>query len=122
MNKKKVLIITAIILILIPCLIFAFDSSVCFFNDLIVSAELDFSDWKLSNEKYKICPVVNDNSITFYVEDKDGNVVFEAPQSWRTWDFKSINIDDDNIIIADSGDIGSSIYAEDGNGSYIKVE
>lgn len=125
-KTKKIIISVAVILVLalmIPCVIYAADYAVVFFTHrAIVSSTPDTSDWKLSNDTYTVCPVITEDNVTFYVENKDGEVVFDPHKGWRDWDFKSINIDENNVITAISGDTGEFTYKEDGKGSFIRVE
>ena len=121
-KKKKIifsLIIAAVVIILIPCAIYLVDMSVAYMTHrAIISSTPDTTDWALENDYYTVVPVIDEDSVTFYVEDKDGNIVFTCEESWRDWDFKGINIDENNVITADSSDVGAYIYKEDGNGSF----
>ncbi len=108
----------------IPCLIFVGDNllSSLVTQYFFVDATPDVSEWTLSNEKYTVCPVLTDETITFYVENKNGNIIFAADEIWRDWDFKSLSIDENSVIVADSSDVGTYIYKENGNGSFYLVE
>lgn len=75
----------------------------------------DSSDWVLTTDKYDVVPLISEHGVRFYVEDKDGNTVYESDSSWRTWDFKSIDIDPSTYDIkAVSADAGEDYYLYDG--------
>lgn len=120
MNKKvcKILIIVALA-VGVSCLV-CYGALVCY-QLLIVSATPDSSDWILTNGDYTVCPVIDDDSVTFYVKNKEGKVVFEPEEGWRDWDFKSINIDEENNIVAISGDTGASVYVQDEKDCFVKL-
>ncbi len=91
---------------------------VFFTHEQIVSSTPDTSAWKLENDEFKIVPVITEDAVTFYVEDKVGNLIFEPEQSWRDWDFKYVNIDENSVITALSGDTGDYIYKLNEDGSF----
>ena len=112
-NKKIIisLIVVAAVIILIPFAIYVADMSLVYMTHIAnVTSKPDTSEWVLENDKYKVVPVIDEESITFYVEDKSGKLVFEPGQGWRDWDFKYINIDENSVITALSGDTGEYIY------------
>ena len=75
----------------------------------------DTSDWSLTTDKYDVVPIISEHSVRFYVHDKSGKVVYTSPHSWRTWDFKSIDIDPSTYDIkAISGDTGEDYYFYNG--------
>ncbi len=117
MKNRMILTVGLIITIavLIPCCVYG---GMFFTHFMIVNSTPDTSDWILVNDDYTVCPVINNEDVTFYVEDKNGNTVFEADQGWRDWDFKYINIDENNVITVLSGDIGEYIYKTDDKGSF----
>lgn len=117
LKNKKLLIVVLIvsIAVLIPCCMYG---GMFFTHFMIVNSTPDTSDWVLVNDDYIVCPVISDDNVTFYVTDKNGNTIFNAEQGWRDWDFKYINIDENNVITALSGDTGEYIYKFDGNGSF----
>lgn len=80
------------------------------------------ADWILENGMYKVVPVITEYDVTFYVEDYNGNLIYEPNQHWRDWDFKSLNIDENNVITAHSADMGIYVYKEDGNGFFYLAE
>ncbi len=93
-----------------------------FVEQWFISMGPDTSDWVLENDKYTVIPVLTEETVTFYVEDKDGNTLFTCEEIWRDWDFKRIDIDENNVITADSSDVGTYIYKEDGEGSFYLAE
>ena len=117
MKNKRIFIVGSIValIISIPCFVYG---GMFFTHFMIINSTPDTSNWILTNDDYTICPVIDDESVTFNVEDKDGNVVFTCEESWRDWDFKRIDIDQNNVITADSSDVGTYIYKEDDNGSF----
>ena len=117
MKNRKILAVGLIITIavLIPCCVYG---GIFFTHFMIVNSTPDTSDWILVNDDYTVCPVINNEDVTFYVEDKNGNTVFEADQGWRDWDFKYINIDKNNVITVLSGDTGEYIYKTNDKGSF----
>ncbi|MBQ7116315.1 MAG: hypothetical protein IJN94_07870 [Clostridia bacterium] len=53
--------------------------------------------------------------MSFCIENKKGEVVFDSNGGWRTWDLHGIRFaDDTNDVIVDSGDIGEIIYEYNG--------
>lgn len=110
MIKKKLTI--ALICILCLCLICV---TVWFFYTGIAIQHTtpDTSNWNLKNTEFIVIPIIND-SVTFKVENRKGNVVFVCDEQWRAWDFKSLNIDDNNTITVESSDIGTERYVYDG--------
>ena len=117
MKNKRMFIVGLIVAIIIsiPCFVYG-GVFVCHF--MIINSTPDTSEWILSNDNYTVCPIIDDESVTFCVENKDGDIIFDPEQGWRDWDFKYINIDENNIITAMSGDTGEYIYKPDGNGSF----
>ncbi|MCM1544519.1 MAG: hypothetical protein NC110_04385 [Ruminococcus sp.] len=75
----------------------------------IIKSKPDVSGWVLSSNEYTIVPKIDDN-VTFTVKDKSDKTVFECKESWRAWDFNSVNIDAENNIVADSSDTGKQYY------------
>ncbi len=123
MSKSKKIVISvivvAVIIVLIPCAVYLVDVSMIFMTHKNnISSTPDTSDWILENEEYKVVPVTEEDSVTFYVEDKNGKVVFEPEQGWRDWDFKYIHIDENSVITALSGDTGEYIYKLNDDGSF----
>lgn len=121
-KNKKIIISVATVLIvalMIPCVVFAADYAVMFFtHSAIISSTPDTSEWILENDAYTVVPVIDEDSVTFYVEDKNGDLVFDPKQGWRDWDFKYINLDENSVITALSGDTGEYIYKLDEDGSF----
>ncbi len=123
MSKSKKIIISLIvvagIIILIPCAIYLVDMSLIFMTHKAnVTSTPDSSEWVLENDEHKVVPVIDEDSVTFYVEDKNGKLVFEPGQGWRDWDFKYIIIDENSVITASSGDTGEYIYKLNEDGSF----
>ena len=72
----------------------------------------------ISNGQYTIKTEIFEDGdmdfLTFYIEDPNGEVVFDCEESWRCWDFKGIKfIADTNDIYVDSADVGATIYRYD---------
>ena len=86
----------------------------------IISGRPDSSNWVLANDTYKVIPEI-DNNVTFTVVNQQGEVVFTCEESWRSRDFKSLSICDDNTIIADSSDTGKAVYKYE-NGTWINEQ
>lgn len=119
--KKKLLF--GAIIVLIPCVIFfVYCFNLFYYHYLIVTAKPDPTNWNLTNDKYTVCPIIDDDSVTFSVNNKEGEVVFYPNEGWRARDFKSINIDENSIITIISGDTGASVYVENGNDSFKKLD
>lgn len=123
MSKSKKIIISFIIvvavIVLIPIAIYVTDMSLIYMTHRAnVSSTPDSTEWVLENNEYKVVPVIDEVSVTFYVEDKNGKLVFEPEQGWRDWDFKYINIDENSVITALSGDTGEYIYKLNEYGSF----
>lgn len=114
LKKKPVKII--LISILSVCLLLITVNVGCKFyllhtHNQIMNSEPDTSSWILENNNYKIEPEYKDRYISFTVEDKNGDIVFDFNNaSWRAWDFKTISIQKDNDIFIDTGDMGKQIY------------
>ena len=126
MSKKKKIIIAVsavVILIISSFAIFFSDPLLNYmFDRFVITMGPDTSDWALENDEYTVIPVLTEETVTFYVENKTGNTVFTCEEIWRDWDFKRIDIDENNIITADSSDLGIFIYKEDENGSFYLVD
>ena len=124
-KKTKIIIIS-----LVACILAGVAAFACFADDIgiylvhraFISSTPDTSEWVLENDTYTVVPVITDETVTFYVENKAGKVVFTCEELWRDWDFKSINIDADNVITAYSADVGEYIYKPDEIGSFYLAE
>ena len=128
MKNKKITKI--IIMSLVSCIIAGVSALIYFADDIgnyfvhraFISLTPDTSEWVLETDTYTVVPVITDETVTFYVEDKSGEVVFTCEELWRDWDFKSINIDADSVITAYSADVGEYIYKPDEIGSFYLAE
>lgn len=123
MSKSKKIVISvivvAVIIVLIPCAVYLVDMSMIYMTHIVsITSTPDSSEWILENKDYTVVPVIDDESVTFYVEDKNGKFIFDSQQSWRDWDFKYINIDENNVITVFSGDTGEYIYKLNDDGSF----
>lgn len=110
--KKAVFLSILIFCVLIISLFWFID-----INIGIMSSKPSTTGWILENNEFAIIPVIDDE-VTFYVENKQGKVVFISDMSWRCWDFKSINIDDDSTISIITGDMGTQEFYYDGETWY----
>lgn len=79
----------------------------------LLSSTPDTSKWITQNNEFLIVPII-DSYITFRVENQQGEVVFICNKEWRTWDFKSLNIDSNNVITIATGDMGIEKYYYNG--------
>ena len=49
--------------------------------------------------------------ITFYIENKNGDIVYSNDGYWRTWDFKKIYfVENSNDVIVETGDDGGTVF------------
>ncbi len=126
MSKKKKIIIavSVVVTLIISSFVILFSDPVLnfMFDRFVIDMGPDTSDWVLKNDKYTVIPVLTEYTVTFYVEDMTGNTVFTCEEIWRDWDFKRIDIDENNIITANSSDLGIFTYEEDENGSFYLVD
>lgn len=52
--------------------------------------------------------------MSFYIENKKGEIIFDSEGGWRTWDLRGIYFaDDGNDIIVDTGDVGKILFEYD---------
>lgn len=120
-KKAKVIIFSFVVCILMSLFVFvcASDNIMAYLvHQAFVSAGPDTSNWVLENDDYTVIPITTDKTVTFYVQNKAGDVVFTCDKVWRDWDFKSINIDKNNVITADSADVGIYTYMSDDTGTF----
>lgn len=110
MKKKKVLIILVISVISL-FLIFNYVLPGLFIN-MLFSGKPDTSSWVLENNEFTVVPTV-EKTVSFYIEDKQGNIVYESDE-WRSWDFKTLNIDEKNNVIVYTGDMGIQTFSYNG--------
>ena len=80
---------------------------------LIINSSMDLKNSVLENNAYTL--VLHENSQEKSVEidvreKQSGEVVFSIPYSIRSWDLKSIIIEENNNIVIESGDIGRIEY------------
>lgn len=110
-------------------IVFAFFSIISFFciflmflsainRDIILSAP-NMSGWVLENDEFVIVPIV-DETVTFYVEDKQKRRIFNCEKKWRSWDFKYLGIDADSTITITTGDMGNEYYYYNGETWFLK--
>ena len=57
--------------------------------------------------------------VSFYIEDKQGNIVYESDE-WRSWDFKTLNIQPD--LIATASDFGLFVFKHIAEVGFLEVE
>ena len=120
MKKSKVVLI---VLLVVAVLLVVIWVSPIFIHSFLLNNANEYAhetaDDVITNEAYVIKKKVYDEEvtwITFYVEDKEGKVVFSADERWRALDFKGFCfIDGTNDICASSGDVGDTIYKFNGD-------
>ena len=110
MKKKKVLIILVISVISL-FLIFNYVLPGLLTN-MLFSGKPDTSSWVLENNEFTVVPTV-EKTVSFYIEDKQGNIVYESDE-WRSWDFKTLNIDEENNVMVYTGDMGIQTFRYNG--------
>lgn len=117
--KKKIRIFSGILIVVVCGILVSYNVCLRYYHESIINSTPDMSSWNLKNETYTVYPTIENKNISFHVEDSEGEIVYKSEESWRTWDFESINIDENNCIIVVSNDTGKEIYAEQ-NGAWEK--
>lgn len=82
-------------------------------NNAVNVSKPDTADWVLENDEFTVFPVIDD-AVTFYVENKQDEIVYKCSTEWRAWDFKTLNIDDNNTITVVTGDMGTQEFLYNG--------
>lgn len=111
-TRKKYYTVIAVLLIIIFLGLAIFVTATNFFvwfHKEMISCKPNPETWTLSNDSYTVIPQIDD-SVTFEVENKNGEVVYSCKEAWRSRDFKSITIDENNDIKVVSGDTGEVVY------------
>ncbi len=108
--KKFIAIFIASLFCVSLCVSFIFLQA---FHREAVSSKPDMNEWNLKNESFSIIPVIDD-TVTFYIEDNQGKIVFSCNKEWRAWDFKSLCINNNNDIVVITGDMGEEKYCYNG--------
>lgn len=134
-TKKKKSLVIALISILSLILVLAILIPIAHFGTLFINhfAMLDvskdvaeyYSDFSLEKGGYTLKTVVLQDDeygdyVYFTVSDSSGTIVFDSLEEgnhiWRVKDFKEIKFANDSLdIIADSGDVGTSVFRYDNN-------
>ena len=106
--KKIVISLSAVLLLVgISAL------SIYLIHSFITESKPDISDWALENDEFTVVAVVDD-AVTFHVENRQGEIVYKCSREWREWDFKSLNIDNNNTITIVTGDMGMQEFHYNG--------
>ena len=118
--KKKVIIFIVVILVLFSTTIVVFREEIGMnlFRLSMVDYVHDYKETSVKNGKYvlhtKILEDKNSRMVTFYITE-NGEIIFEADESWRISDLKYIGFKDESYdILVESGDVGTSEYTFDG--------
>lgn len=106
---KKVLIAFSVVLLLVVIS----GLSIYVIHSSVLSSKPDTSDWVLENDEFTVVVAIDD-TVTFHVENKQGEIVYKGSGEWRSWDFKTINIDNNNTITVVTGDLGTQEFQYNG--------
>lgn len=106
---KKVLIAFSVVLLLVVIS----GLSIYVIHSSVLSSKPDTSDWVLENDEFTVVVAIDD-TVAFHVENKQGEIVYEGSGEWRAWDFKTINIDNNNTITVVTGDLGTQEFQYNG--------
>ena len=106
---KKVLIAFLVIFLLVGIS----GLSIYVIHSSVLSSKPDTSDWVLENDKFAVVTAIDD-TVSFHVENKQGEIVYKCSEEWRAWDFKTINIDNNNTITVVTGDMGEQKFHYNG--------
>lgn len=82
-------------------------------NNAVNALKPDTQDWVLENDEFTVVADVDD-TVSFYVENKQREIVYKCNEGWRAWDFKTLNIDDNNTISVVTGDMGTQEFLYNG--------
>lgn len=106
---KKIIVAFAVVALLVGVSVF----SIYAIHNAFINSKPDTTDWVLENDEFTVVANVGD-TVTFHVENKQGAIVYSCAIEWRAWDFKSINIDDNNTITVVTGDMGTQKFQYNG--------
>lgn len=106
---KKVLIALLVVFLLVGTSVL----SIYVIHSSTISSKPDTSDWVLENDKFAVVTAIDD-TVSFHVENKQGEIVYKCSEEWRAWDFKTINIDNNNTITVVTGDMGEQEFRYNG--------
>lgn len=106
---KKVLIALLVVFLLVVTSVL----SIYVIHSSTISSKPDTSDWVLENDEFTVVVAIDD-TVTFHVENKQGEIVYKGSGEWRSWDFKTINIDNNNTITVVTGDMGEQKFHYNG--------
>ena len=87
--------------------------SVYSIHSAILSSKPDTSAWVLENDEFTVVSAVDD-TVSFHVENRQGEIVYKCSSEWRSWDFKALNIDDNNTVTVVTGDMGEQVFCYNG--------
>ncbi len=82
-------------------------------HSAITSSKPDTSDWVLENDEFTVVVDIDD-MVSFHVENKQGEIVYKCSREWRAWDFKTLNINNNNSITVVTGDMGTQEFYYNG--------
>lgn len=106
---KKVLIALLVVFLLVGTSVL----SIYVIHSSTISSKPDTSDWVLENDKFAVVTAIDD-TVSFHVENEQGDIVYKCSEEWRAWDFKTINIDNNNTITVVTGDMGEQEFRYNG--------
>lgn len=118
--KKKIVVVVLIIVSVFVIGIVGVEARYQYYHGGLPSGKGRYADETVENNGEFVLKtnVYEDSDIefmSFCIENKKGEVVFDSNGGWRTWDLHGIKyINDSNDVIVDTGDVGEIIYEYNG--------
>lgn len=118
--KKKILVCVLIIFSVLVVGVVGLEARYQYYHGGSPSGKGWYADETVENNGEFVLKtnLYEDNDIelmSFCIENKKGEVVFDSNGGWRTWDLHGIRfIDDTNDVVVDTGDMGEIFFEYNG--------